>query len=62
MSKKNLFWYSCDVPVVLVWFNKNWIFSTYLEKPERANFMEFRLLVAKSFHVDGQINRHTCRS
>jgi len=30
-----------------------------LENTERANFMKFRLLVAKSFHVDKQTNRST---
>ena len=49
---------SRKVPVILVRFNENWIFSIGFRKIIISNFMKIRPVGAELFQADGRTDRH----
>ena len=50
---KNVYWYSCEVSIILHDFNETWIFWTEIKKKySQRNFMKLRPVGAEMFHAD----------
>jgi len=60
---KNVYWSSCNVPVIRVRFQRNSNFLYRLSKnTDISNFMKNRLLGANLFHIDRGIYGRTWRN
>jgi hypothetical protein len=56
---KNLCWSSCKVPLLLLGFNGNRIFSRELSKiTPNVNFMKLRPVGVELLQADGRTDRH----
>ena len=59
---KNVYWYSCKVPFILVriWWNSNFI-DRFSKNFPMSNFMKIRPVGAELFHADRQTDGQTGR-
>jgi hypothetical protein len=58
----NVYRASCKVPIILVRFNENWIFSTDFSKNTQiSNSIKIRPVGAELFHTDGRTGGRTDR-
>jgi hypothetical protein len=54
---KNVYWYSCIIPLLLSYFDENCIFSTDLKKMF-IYLMKIRPVVADILHADRRTDRY----